>query len=75
MKKKVCFSAIKEEWKAGRIVVAEIGNEGNFKARAVIQKTLPKQWGFAETIYGTVKPKELYSFDNAVEAQKFINEK
>ncbi len=75
MPRSIYKTSIKDEWRKHRIVVVEFPVDGNKKARAVAQKVVGRNLYISvETIYGNVVPSDCWSFDNAVDAQKFINE-
>lgn len=71
MQRNIYRNEINVEKRKGRVVVGEF-KIGSDKVRAIIQKTL-KDKDAVETIYGNIVPTNVYSFDLAVEAQKFIN--
>ncbi len=71
MKQQIMFAAVDCEIRNGRIVVAEFLTGSDTKARGIVHEVKAKRK--VRTLHGNVSPSYLYSFDNAREAQEFIN--
>ena len=77
MKKQILYSDINSAIKTNRqIVVAEYtiqpGSKDEAKTRGIVHQVKPKKK--VTVIHGDVSADYFYSFDNAREAQEFINE-
>ncbi|MDQ3132417.1 MAG: hypothetical protein M3Q99_16845 [Acidobacteriota bacterium] len=72
MQRNIYKNQINSAKRKGRIVVGEFEIGSDKMVRAIIEKTSFDK-DTVETIYGNLFPTAIYSFDHAVEAQKFLN--